>query len=123
MAEATIWKRITISAAHWIPNHPGKCKNLHGHNYIVEVGIQGPVNPMTGMVKDFYEVKNDLSEVIDKPCDHKCLNDVYGSMLTTAENLAAMWLYELIKRDSRYEVVRVYETPDSWCEVHRKDLS
>lgn len=123
MAEATIWKRIVISAAHHIPNHPGKCANPHGHNYVIEVGIQGPVNLITGMVKDFYEVKKDLAEVIDVPCDHKDLNDVYPNILTTAENLATMWLQQLIKRDSRYEVVRVFETPDSWCEVHRKDLN
>lgn len=113
----TIWKRIEISAAHHIPNHPGKCRHPHGHNYVIEVGIRGPVNSETGMVKDFFEVKQDLVDIIDRPCDHKDLNEVYPDMLTTAENLASCWLYDLRERDRRYQVVRVYETSTSWVEA------
>lgn len=122
MSEALIWKRLRICAAHSIPNHPGKCKNLHGHNYVIEVGIKGQVSDVTGMVKDFYEVKNDLTTVIDGPCDHKNLNDVYPDMLTTAENLATLWLRRLMALDRRYYMIRVYETDDCWVEVRASDL-
>lgn len=117
MTEAMVIKRIHISAAHHIPNHPGKCAREHGHNYIIEVGVQGPINAETGMVKDFYTIKTDLLDVIEIACDHRNLNLVYPDMLTTAENLATRWLTELIKRDSRYEFIRVYETADCWVEV------
>lgn len=123
MSEALVLKRITISCSHHIPNHNGKCARPHGHNYIIEVGVQGPIDQETGMVKDFYEVKKDLEGVIDTPCDHRNLNEVYPFMLTTAENLACYWLGQLIRRDSRYSFIRVYETPDSWVEVRAGDLS
>lgn len=113
----TVWKEISISCAHMIPNHPGKCKNLHGHNYRIQVGVSGPVNKQTGMVKDFYEIKADLAAVIDGPCDHRYLNDVYPEMLTTAENLAGMWLIQLRALDPRYYAVRVYETDTCWAEA------
>lgn len=114
----TVWKRIEISAAHHISNHPGKCRNHHGHNYVIEVAVRGDVSDQTGMVKDFYEVKEDLKAVIDEPCDHKDLNKVYPNMLTTAENLASEWLRRLRERDPRYSCVRVYETSTSFVEVH-----
>lgn len=117
MSEAMVIKRIKISCAHSIPNHPGKCAREHGHNYTIEVGVQGPINATTGMVKDFYTIKQDLHEVIDEPCDHRNLNLVYPGILTTAENLACLWLQELITRDSMYTFIRVYETDDCFVEV------
>lgn len=118
MRTATVWKRLEISAAHHIPNHPGKCREPHGHNYVIEVAVHGEILDETGMVKDFYEIKEDIKSVIDVPCDHKDLNLVYPGMLTTAENLASEWLRELRERDSRYSSIRVYETSSSFVEVH-----
>lgn len=46
----------TFAAAHRLMNHPGKCRNIHGHNYHVEVVIAGPVDE-TGMVVEFDHVK------------------------------------------------------------------
>lgn len=114
---AMIVKRIRISSAHHIPNHPGKCKQPHGHNYLIEAGYEGPIQGSTGMVKDFYEVKYDLQQVIDGPCDHQDLNLVYPGMLTTAENLAARWLTELHELDPRAAFIRVWETDDSYVET------
>lgn len=122
MPQAAVWKRIEISAAHHIPNHKGKCAREHGHNYVVEIGVVGPVNPETGMVKDFYDIKTDIDLVIVQPCDHRDLNQVYKGMLTTAENLAVTWLQQLRKLDDRYTVVRVFETSTSFVEVWEYQL-
>lgn len=114
----TAWRRLELSCAHQIPNHPGKCRNLHGHNYVVEVGVTAAVDPETGMVFDFGDIKEHMNLVIHGPCDHKYLNDVYPDMLTTAENLAVRWLKELRERCSPcYDVVRIYETSNCFVEA------
>ncbi len=63
---------LTFSAAHFltIPNH--KCESLHGHNYVVTVVVEGPVDRTTGFVVDFAVVKKVLRPVIDR-IDHKVL--------------------------------------------------
>jgi 6-pyruvoyltetrahydropterin/6-carboxytetrahydropterin synthase len=123
MPEVTITKRIRISAAHHIPNHPGKCARPHGHNYTIEVSMTGQVSFRTGFVRDFYLIKQDLHDVIEDVCDHQDLNAIYPYLLTTAENLAIVWLTALVRRDPRYSSIRVYETDDCWAEVHTHDLN
>ena len=57
----SITKRFTFEAAHSIPHHTGKCKNLHGHSYILEITVTGPIQesgPEMGMVMDFTEISN-----------------------------------------------------------------
>ena len=63
---------LTFCAAHFltIPNH--KCESLHGHNYVVTVVVEGPVDRATGFVVDFAVVKKVLRPVIDR-IDHKVL--------------------------------------------------
>jgi 6-pyruvoyltetrahydropterin/6-carboxytetrahydropterin synthase len=106
-------KTLRMECAHHIPNHPGKCARPHGHSYVVEVFIRGEIDPKTGMIKDFYDIKADL-EVIIGWCDHLDLNGCYSDMLTTAENLSVRWLTDLRKIDERYVGVRVHET-ESGC--------
>ena len=43
-----IGKLFKFEAAHRLPNHPGKCKNLHGHSYKLEVVVNGEVNFFSG---------------------------------------------------------------------------
>ena len=116
----TVFKTVEFAAAHDIPNHPGKCRGLHGHNYVVTVGITNPtgeVDSVTGMVEDFGDVKIAIQATIIDKCDHKYLNDVYPDMLTTAELLAQRWLKELREIDKRYMFIRVFETGNSSVEI------
>jgi 6-pyruvoyltetrahydropterin/6-carboxytetrahydropterin synthase len=110
-------KTISICAAHTILNHPGKCARPHGHNYKVEVQAFGQINPSTGMVVDFYDMKRHIDTVIEVPCDHRDLNQVYPDIITTAENLAVRWLKELHDLDARYCRVRVWETDTCYAEA------
>jgi len=114
---ASVTKRIRICAAHHIPNHRGKCARPHGHNYTIDVTATGEINPETGMVIDFYDMKEHLKFVIESPCDHQDLNLVYPDLITTAENLAIRWLYEMCQLDGRYASIRVYETDDCYAEA------
>ena len=63
---------FTFSAAHFltIPGHV--CERLHGHNYRVGVQVDGPVDPATGFVLDFADVKQAVHRIIDR-MDHRVL--------------------------------------------------
>ncbi len=109
-------KEYSFEAAHFIYNHPGKCRNLHGHSYKLFVSIEGSVNPETGMIIDFDDLsKVVLSRVIDR-LDHRFLNDLIP--LSTAENIAA-WIWEQLKPELPGLVqIEVYETHDN-AVIHR----
>lgn len=122
-----VCKTLEISAAHDIPNHPGKCKNYHGHNYKIEVWARrkeaaSPIDVTTGMVVDFGAMKEIIERVVKDRCDHQYLNHVYPTMITTAENLAVTWLREL--NDQRrpssewfFTQVRVWETSTCFAQA------
>lgn len=108
--------RATFSASHVIADHAGKCRNLHGHNYTVELEICGESLNSMGMVVDFSEVKSLLRQVIDT-LDHMHLNDVLGLRNATCELIASYIRSQVASRlGDKFRVrVRVYETPDFWC--------
>lgn len=104
MALMKITKRFEISYSHTLPNHPGKCSNLHGHNAIVDITLAvNEGNFITnnqdrnGMVMDFGEIKNYLEDNIKKEFDHTNLNDkmFFKSNPPTAENLCFVLLRRL----------------------------
>ena len=71
----------------------GKCSNPngHGHNYNLEVAVEGDVDPETGMVVNFYELQQIVEREIFDKVDHRNLNvdvDFLRGIVPTAENLA-----------------------------------
>ncbi|HZP21610.1 MAG TPA: 6-carboxytetrahydropterin synthase [Bauldia sp.] len=69
----TISRRIEIDMAHRVPDHGSKCRNLHGHRYVIEAvcsGALGEVGPERGMVLDFGFLKEEMIAAIHDPCDH-----------------------------------------------------
>jgi len=56
-----ITKQFKFSASHILPKHPGKCRLLHGHNWVLEVTLSGEVDPDSGFVMDYAE----LSEIME----------------------------------------------------------
>ena len=98
-------KRVEFCAAHRY-SHPrwdaeenrrrfGKAVNLHGHNYVLEVTLQGTPAPETGMVMDLKALKDLITESVLDHLDHKNLNldvPVLADVIPTPENLAvAIW--------------------------------
>ena len=79
----------SFSAAHQLREYNGKCENLHGHNWKVQLWIQGATLQPNGILLDFYELKNILDSVI-KQLDHSNLNELslFKDKNPTAENLA-----------------------------------
>ena len=100
----------------------GKCANLHGHNYVLEVVVAGPIDPATGYVLDLKELSDLISRRVIQDVDHRNLNtDVpwLEGRIPTAENLAvAFW--ERIRSElpeGMLRSVRLWETDKNWAEV------
>lgn len=116
--KATVVKRVSFDAAHYLPHYDGKCKNLHGHHWLVELAVNGTVDRETGMVIDFTILKDFLKrEVVDK-FDHHHVNNTITN--PTAENIAAYILGRWNDQSGytpKLEFIRVWETEDSYAEV------
>jgi len=103
--------RQGFSAAHYLKNYRGKCEELHGHNYVVEVTIRSEKLKVPGMVADFVAVKKALRRILP---DHKLLNDVMPDS-PTAEHIAKH-IFDALSRRFRVSRVRVWETDDCCAE-------
>lgn len=81
----TLRKTMEIDAAHFLPGHPGKCQNLHGHRWKVQIQIETNQLNDQGMVVDFGTLKSIVNKL-----DHKVINDLapFNETPPTAENLA-----------------------------------
>ena len=104
----------------------GKCANLHGHNYVLEVVVAGEIQPATGYVMDLKQLSDVISRRVIQDVDHRNLNtDVpwLQGCIPTAENLAlAFW--ERIRSelpDGLLRSVRLWETDKNWAEVGDHD--
>jgi len=105
-----------FAAAHRLPRYQGPCFRMHGHNYKFFVGLEGDVDPATGMIADFGEVKQVVAEKVLARADHQTLNDFLEN--PTAENIAR-WIWETLAPHLPGLVeVRLFEIPDS-CVTYR----
>ena len=127
-----ISRRESFNAAHELRNPElseaenrrlyGKCANLHGHNYVLEVELAGPIDPRTGYVFDLKRLSDVISRQIIDDVDHRNLNtDVpwLDGVIPTAENLAVAFLNRLRTAlpEGSLRRVRVWETDKNWAEV------
>jgi queuosine biosynthesis protein QueD len=60
-----ISKTFKFEASHVLPNHPGKCSNLHGHSWVLTVSIKGDIDPNTGMVADYGDLAKAVNPIIN----------------------------------------------------------
>ena len=117
----TVCKKTSFDAAHFLPGYPGKCATMHGHHWVVELGVEGRVGPETGMVIDFTELSDFLEEKVVERFDHRLVNDLIES--PTAENIAVRikLSWDLWSEEHCLSVelafIRVWETPDSFAEL------
>ncbi len=109
-----ITRRYAFEAGHWLPGVPEghKCKRPHGHNYEIEVSVDGKPDPVTGFIMDFWDLDTIVDPIIAR-VDHRMLNDVPGLQNPTAEHIAT-WFKTQIPMASG---VRVYETKNCWADV------
>ncbi len=115
MPKTCIAKSFSFEAAHSLPQHEGKCKNVHGHSYRLEVTVCGPVQksgPEEGMVMDFGKLSDLVKREIIEMWDHTYLNDVV-SFTPTAENLANEILRRLQEKGLSVQRIELWETKKS----------
>ena len=108
-----------FSSAHQLRGYKGKCENLHGHNYKIEIYARGSELDNIGLLVDFGELKEAADEVVGY-LDHRNINELppFDEELNpSAENLARYILERVAAAcgDERVQVykVRCYETPTS----------
>lgn len=108
-------------AAHFLANHTGKCRHLHGHRYVVEAAVASEELNEAGIAFDFADLKKALRGLAEG-LDHTCLNDLepFQGVETSAENQAKYFFDALrgqlpdgIAEGLMY--VRIWETPTQWA--------
>lgn len=90
--------KTKFEAAHRLPGYSGKCERLHGHNWVIEVIVNGSKLDKLGMLIDFGILKKSVADVTDK-LDHYYLNEQepFKEINPTAENIAKYIYVELKK--------------------------
>ncbi len=111
-----IAKLFEFDAAHKLPNHSGKCKNLHGHTYKLEISVSGKINEK-GMVIDFHDLDKIVRENVLDILDHSYLNDTIPN--PTAENIV-LWIWKKLENKIALNKIKLWETQDS-CAVYEGD--
>ena len=105
-----VTKELSFCAGHRVPSHSGKCRNAHGHGYLLKVTARGPLvdaigTSSEGMVVDFSELKKAMVEEVENRFDHvfikACTDRIfnrYDQVLIEAnkgnELLAGRWQVE-----------------------------
>ena len=109
-------KSFQIEAAHRLPRVPAghKCGRLHGHSFIVEVVVEGPVDPNLGWVMDYADIKAAFRPIYER-LDHHYLNELPGLDNPTSENLAVWICRELKPVLPQLSEVVVAETCTARC--------
>jgi 6-pyruvoyltetrahydropterin/6-carboxytetrahydropterin synthase len=107
-----------FSSAHILHGHPGDCKRMHGHNWLVEAEVESNNINEIGMVIDFKDIKNNLKTIISK-LDHQFLNDLepFINDNPTAENISKYIYKELSKKintdNIKVSEIKLWETNNS----------
>lgn len=85
-----------FSSAHNLREYKGKCEELHGHNWKVELVVEDEKLMPDGMLLDFKDLKRVLEEVLEE-LDHRYLNDIdhFSGRNPTSENIAA-YIYQKV---------------------------
>ncbi|MCK3658585.1 6-carboxy-5,6,7,8-tetrahydropterin synthase [Pasteurellaceae bacterium Pebbles2] len=131
-------KEFSFDMAHILDGHDGKCQNLHGHTYKLQVEVSGDLvadGAKKGMVMDFTDLKAVVKKAILDPMDHafiynttserECkianlLNELNSKTFgipvrTTAEEMAR-FMFNRLKGELPISAIRLWETPTSFCE-------
>ena len=104
----------SFSSAHHLLNYKGKCENMHGHNWKVEVYARGEELNKSNILIDFKELKKEVNEIVDY-LDHKDLNELeeFKNESPSSEFIAKFIYYKAKERFSAISRVDVWETTTS----------
>ncbi len=133
MSRCAVTRRVHFNAAHrlhnparpadWNQSTFGVCNNpnFHGHNYELDVTVEGDIDPDTGYVMDLHLLKELVEETLLRHLDHRNLNAEvawFRDLIPTAENIAMVCWRELKPRlpASLSLRLRLWETPRNYVE-------
>jgi 6-pyruvoyltetrahydropterin/6-carboxytetrahydropterin synthase len=133
MPRCRVTRRVHFNAAHRLHNPSrtdawnvatfGVCNNpnFHGHNYELDISVEGEVNPDSGYVLDLNTLKQVAEDRVLRHLDHKNLNldvDWFASLNPTSENLAIVIWRELRRAvpDELVLSIRLWETPRNYVD-------
>lgn len=102
----TVTKVFEFAASHFLTKYHGKCENLHGHNYKLEVGVIGEVRD-DGLVYDFVKLKSQVKQKIIEELDHSHLNDRFDN---PSAEIIAVWIWEQLEKDLDLYEIKLWET-------------
>ena len=117
MFEVTVEQ--SFAAGHSLREYKGKCENVHGHNYRVQVTVEGTQLNRIGLLVDFVDLKRAVRQVIEI-LDHQFINDLepFTTLNPSAENLAKYFYDEVnsrivLEHNVRIARVKIWETDTS----------
>lgn len=98
---------VSFSAAHQLRGYKGKCENMHGHNWKVQISVMSEDLNDIDLVIDFHELKKMARDVI-APLDHAYLNDIFPftEKNPSSENMAK-WIFDCMKKKIADDAIRV----------------
>ncbi len=98
---------VSFSAAHQLRGYKGKCENMHGHNWKVQISVMSEELNDIDLVIDFHELKR-MAREVTAPLDHAFLNDIFPftEKNPSSENMAK-WIFDSMKKKISDNAIRV----------------
>ncbi|WP_038290043.1 6-carboxytetrahydropterin synthase QueD [Acetivibrio straminisolvens] len=124
IGKVAITKVFTFDSAHHLVDYNGKCRNIHGHTYKLEVTLKGTPDK-NGLVMDFHDLEDIIEDEVLEKVDHKYLNDVFDFNPTC--EMIGLWLWEEIAKrvqntQCSLEKLVLWETPTSYITIDKHDM-
>jgi 6-pyruvoyltetrahydropterin/6-carboxytetrahydropterin synthase len=109
-------KDFRFEAAQTLPNVPPthKCGRMHGHSFLVEITVEGEVNPQTGWIYDHAEISRAMDPLVEL-LDHAYLNEIPGLENPTIELMAGWFWQKLAPQLPGLAEIVIHETPNARC--------
>jgi 6-pyruvoyltetrahydropterin/6-carboxytetrahydropterin synthase len=114
--EVELIKTFSFSAAHSLPCVPPghRCGGMHGHTYRVDIHATGQVDPATGWLMDYGDLKRIVEPIVDA-LDHQNLNEIPGLANSTSEQIAKYLWDKIAPQIPALSAVTLWESDSARC--------
>lgn len=122
MPYASVTVESHFSSGHYLPSYNGECHRCHAHGWKYSVTIRGRINPDTGMVLDYKDLKSSMKEM-ESIIDHRMLNDILP-LEPTSENIA-VWMWEYLSKRLLVKgivEIKLYESENCYTTITVQDM-
>ncbi|NMB33618.1 MAG: 6-carboxytetrahydropterin synthase QueD [Clostridium sp.] len=124
IGKVAVSRVFTFDSAHRLIDYDGKCKDIHGHTYKLEVTLKGKPGD-DGLVMDFNLLRDMVKRDILEEIDHKYLNDIFDFNPTC--EMLGLWIWgQLEKRIANTQCsldkIVLWETPNSFITIIGEDM-